>query len=212
MKKISYKNILAAIMGVFLIGMGVAFNNSAGIGNDPIGLLYDGIRSIAGLDAKELGMVSNIFNICLIILLLFLARRYINIGTIIYVLPYGTFVSIGTFLYRYIFSLDILEVRIIASVVGCLFIYLGVAICITIDIGVDPLTGIVLFFKDLTGKEYRIVKIMFDLTMILLGSILGGKFGVVTLVTAFTAGPLIQFFSKQLKKLDFFITGGEVGE
>ncbi len=199
-------------MGVFLIGMGVAFNNSAGIGNDPIGLVYDGIKNIAGLDAKELGMVSNICNVCLIILLLFVARRYINIGTIIYVLPYGTFVSIGIFLYRHIFTSDILEVRMIACIVGCLFLYLGVAICITIDIGVDPLTGIVLFFKDLTGKEYRIIKIIFDLTMILLGSILGGKFGVVTLVTGFIAGPLIQFFVKQLKKLDFFITRGEVGE
>jgi hypothetical protein len=44
------------------------------------------------------------------------------------------------------------------------------------------------------------VKIGFDLTMIVLGTVLGGKLGAVTIVTALTAGPVIQFFSNFWKK------------
>ena len=200
MKKISYKSVLAALLGIFLVSLGVAFNNRAGLGNDPIGLVYDGVRHTLGIDARELGMVSNLVNICLIILLLILAKRYINIGTFIYMIPYGTFVSIGTTFYTHIFVSDALGIRILSSVIGCLLLYLGVAICITIDIGVDPLTGIVLFVRDITGRQYHTIKILFDIAMLLLGILLGGTFGVVTFITAITAGPLIQFFSKQLSK------------
>ncbi len=191
-------------MGIFLVGMGVAFNNRAMLGNDPIGLVYDGIRNISGMHPMELGMTSNIVNVCLMVILFFLARRYISIGTIIYIVPYGTFVSFGTYLYTKIFTYSTLEIRAFSSAIGCLLLYLGVAICITVDIGVDPLTGLTLFVRDITGKQYYIIKIIFDVTMLLLGIVLGGTYGVVTFLTAVAAGPLIHFFSKKLSKLSLF--------
>jgi uncharacterized membrane protein YczE len=81
-----------------------------------------------------------------------------------------------------------------------MLLYIGVSIYITVDIGVDPFTGLVLVLRDNLKKEYRFVKIGFDLTMIVLGTVLGGKLGAVTIVTALTAGPVIQFFSNFWKK------------
>lgn len=212
MKRITFYKVLAALLGISFVGMGVAFINNARLGNDPIGLVYDGIRNITGMDTNELGMVSNLVNGCVGILLFFLARRYINIGTFIYVLPYGTFVTLGTFLYGQIFTVELLQLRILSSVVGCLLLYLGVAICITIDIGVDPLNGIILFLKDVSKKEYRIVKIAFDIVMVLLGTLLGGTYGVVTFVTAITAGPIIQFFCRLLTRSRWFTRGNRIEE
>ena len=77
---------------------------------------------------------------------------------------------------------------------------MGVAVYITVDIGVDPFTGVVLLIRDRLNKEYRYVKIGFDIAMIVIGTALGGKLGAVTIITAFAAGPAIQFFSEQLKK------------
>ena len=57
-------------------------------------------------------------------------------------------------------------------------------------------------------KEYRFVKIGFDLVMILIGWALGGKVGVVTLLTAVTAGPCIQFFNQKIKQV--LVGPGEV--
>ena len=197
--KITAKSILAALLGVFFVGTGVAFNNCAGLGNDPIGMLYDGIRVAGNMNPEQLGLASNVVNISLVIVLLFVGRHYINIGTLIYFLPYGFFVNVGTELYGIIHFSEGIISQILFSAAGCFMLCLGVAIYITVDIGVDPFTGIVLRICDAMNQEYRVVKVVFDILMIVIGVLLGGKIGVVTVVTAFVVGPTIQFLSKRMK-------------
>lgn len=199
--KISAATVTVALIGVFLCGVGVAFNNCAGLGNDSIGILYDGIRNAMGLTAEQLGMVSNVINISLLLLMLVIGRKYVSVGTMIYLIPYGTCVSIGITLYNMLAMSDAMPVRIIFAVCGCLLICIGVALFITADIGVDPMTGLVLVLVDTVKKEYRLVKIGFDITMIIIGFLLGGKAGVVTLVTGVLVGPCIQFFNQTFIKL-----------
>lgn len=198
--KLSIKSVFMALFGIFLVGVGVAFNNCSGLGNDSIGIVYDGVRKTASLTNEQLGTASNFLNYGLIILMLFIGKRYINIGTLIYILPYGFFVNFGTRVYNMLFHSDSILYRILAGTAGCFLLYLGVAIFIATDIGLDPFTGLTMVIRDKTEKEYRIVKIIFDFTMILLGTLLGGKLGIVTIVTALTAGPAIQFFTKKIKK------------
>lgn len=198
--KITISSILAAVFGVLLVGIGVAFNNCAGFGNDPIGIVYDGIRNAGGLDQAQLGAASNVVNLSLLVLLFFIGRRYVSVGTFVYLIPYGFCVDAGNFLYRRLAWSDSSIVRILFSVIGCSLVCLGVAVYITVDIGVDPFTGIVLVLRDALKKEYRFVKIGFDITMIIIGAALGGRLGMVTVITAFAVGPVIQFFSGLLKK------------
>lgn len=199
-RKITGKSILAAAFGVLLVGVGVAFNNCAGFGNDPVGIVYDGIRSVSGMNQAQLGMASNAVNIVLLVFLFFVGRRYVSVGTFVYLLPYGFCVDLGNFLYGLHGASEDVWVRVVFSVLGCVLLSLGVAIYITVDIGVDPFTGVVLVLRDVLKKEYRYVKIGFDLTMVILGTLLGGRLGVVTVVTALAVGPVIQFFTKILKK------------
>ncbi len=200
--KVTAKSVLIALIGILLVGVGVAFNNCAGLGNDPVGIVYDGIRNVTGMGAEQLGLASNIVNLSLALLVFFTGRKYISVGTLVYFLPYGFFVELGILLYQFLApETGGLAVQIAFSVVGCLLLYLGVAVYITMDIGVDPFTGIVLVIRDAVKKEYRIVKIIFDITMIILGTVLGGKLGAVTIITALTAGPVIQFFSGELHRL-----------
>ena len=200
--KVTAKSVLIALIGVLLVGVGVAFNNCAGLGNDPVGIVYDGIRNVTGMGAEQLALASYIVNLSLALLVFFTGRKYISVGTLVYFLPYGFFVELGILLYQLLApETGGLAVQIAFSVVGCLLLYLGVAVYITMDIGVDPFTGIVLVIRDAVKKEYRIVKIIFDITMIILGTVLGGKLGAVTIITALTAGPVIQFFSGELHRL-----------
>ncbi|MGN0711425.1 MAG: YitT family protein [Anaerovoracaceae bacterium] len=205
------RNIAAALVGIMFVGMGVAFNNCAGWGNDPIGIVYDGFRNAFGMNAAQLGMASNIINLVLVIFLFIAARKYVSIGTFVYLIPYGAFVSMGTILYRHIFINDENITRVLGSAAGCLLLCIGVSIYIAINIGVDPFTGIVLFLTDITGKQYRTVKVVFDLSMIVIGTILGGKLGIVTFVTALTVGPVIQFISERLKGWEWFLKSAGIG-
>ena len=198
--QISIKTILIAVVGVLLVGAGVAFNNCAGLGNDSIGIVYDGIKNAFGMSTQQLGMASNVVNISLVLILLVIGRKYISVGTFVYLLPYGVCVDIGTRIYELMSLPEGMIFQILAAVMGCILLYLGVALYITVNIGVDPFTGIVLVLADKFKKEYRIVKIGFDLAMIVIGFVLGGKAGMVTIVTALTAGPCIQFFHKKFEK------------
>lgn len=205
-EKYPVSKMLAALLGVAFVGIGVAFNSCAGLGNDPVGIVYDGIRSAAGLNAAQLGMASNIVNFSLVGLLLMIGRRYISVGTLIYFIPYGFFVSAGERIYSALVAENTMVISILFSVLGCLLLYLGVAIYIQVDIGVDPFTGVVLVICDKVKKEYRIVKVIFDISMIILGTVLGGKLGVVTVVTALTGGPVIQFFKGCIQRA-FYVKG-----
>lgn len=196
-KKIG-KLILAAV-GILLVGTGVAFNAAAALGNDPVGIMYDGIRNIAKLSPGQLGAASNIVNVVLVILVFFLDRHYVNIGTFIYILPYGAAVSLGGKLYSVLFPVQTLVFQIMGAAAGCLMLYTGVAMFITADIGLDPFTGVVMVIRDKVGRQYRAVKICFDIVCIILGAVLGGKLGIITIITALTAGPVIQLLSDKMK-------------
>ena len=81
MKREKRIRIILAILGIILVGTGVAFNAAAALGNDPVGIVYDGIRSALNLSSEQLGMASNIVNIVLVVIIFFWERHYVNIGT-----------------------------------------------------------------------------------------------------------------------------------
>lgn len=188
--------ILFALLGIMLVGFGVAFNAGTMFGNDPIGIIYDGVRNAANLSPDKLGLVSNLVNYGLIILIFFIGRRYINIGTFVYIIPYGTFVSIGSRIYEACFNQEVFASRLLAGVLGCSMVYIGVGIYIAMNIGLDPFTGIVMVIADAVKRNFSKTKIVFDIVMIVLGTLLGGTLGVITIITALTAGPCIQAVAK----------------
>lgn len=188
-----------ALFGIMLVSFGVAFNAGTLFGNDPIGIVYDGVRHVANLNPEKLGYVSNFVNYGLILFLLIAGRKYIHIGTMVYILPYGFFVSLGTKIYENCFVQEVFASRLLAAVLGCSFVYIGVGIYIAMDIGLDPFTGVVMVIADAVKWDFQKTKICFDLAMIVLGTVLGGKLGVITIVTALTAGPCIQAVSKFVK-------------
>lgn len=199
MRKISVKRCVIAEIGIFMIAVGVSFNAMAQLGNDPVGIFYDGIRNALSLSQTQLGIASNLINIIFFGLLCLFGRKYIHIGTLLYVIPYGTFVSIGTAAYPHIFASGTLACRIVGSVTGCLLLYIGVGIYVAMEIGLDPMNGISLLLMETIKLDYAKTKWIFDGTMTAIGFLLGGKFGVVTLLTALTGGPGIQITINTVK-------------
>jgi hypothetical protein len=57
--------------------------------------------------------------------------------------------------------------------------------------------------RDKLKLDYKKVKIGFDITMIIIGTLLGGTLGIVTILTALTAGPCIQWLASVMTALLF---------
>ena len=191
----------AAFFGVFLLAVGVSLNSWANLGNDSIAIFFDGVKTMLKLDANQLGTASTIVNAALIVLMWFLRRRYINIGTFINVIPYGFIVNMVSSLLLQWLPYERLEVRILSSIFGCLLLYIGVGIYVAADIGIDPFTGIVFLLSEKLRWPYRLTKILFDILLIAVGALMGGAMGVVTVFTAFTAGPCIQYVVQRVRPI-----------
>ncbi|WP_216637397.1 YitT family protein [Bacillus sp. FJAT-27445] len=194
------KKIIVSIIGIALICIGVAFNNHTLFGNDPVGILYDGVRSTFDFSRAELGLISNYINIGLILLLLFFGRKYVNLGTVLYLIPYGLLVSFGGQLYQFLFDNSILLHRISGGLAGCILLYTGLGLFVASNIGVDPFTGLMLTLRDKTKWSISRAKVTMDLGLIVIGFLLGGTFGIITIFTALTTGPAIQYLSQFFDK------------
>ena len=199
-KRYTPKTVALAFLGIFLVCIGVAFNNNTQLGNDPVGIIYDGLRTTFHLEQAQLGTVSNYLNVVLIVALFFIGRHYASWGTLMYLVPYGVFVSIGSYLYPLIFTSTTLLGRSIGGVAGISLYYLGISLFVAADIGVDPFSGFMLTLRDFTGWSMRRSKITFDVGLIIIGILLGGKFGIITILTALTTGPTIQALSSVFRK------------
>lgn len=198
--RITPKKTVISMLGIALVCIGVAFNNNTLFGNDPVGMLYDGIRNTFDYTRAELGLVSNYINIGLILLLLFFGRKYVNIGTFLYLIPYGILVSIGAQLYEFLFDNSILWHRILGGVAGISMFYIGIGLFVASNIGVDPFNGLMLTLRDKVKWSMSRAKVTMDLSLIVVGFLLGGTFGIITIITALTTGPAIQFLSQYFEE------------
>lgn len=192
-----------AVAGAILCGLGCGLVNFASVGMDSVGIFYDGIRNILNLEPDQIGYASYIVSFALSIFLLFADRKYVSFGSIIYILVYGEFANLGTMLGSMLIRTDNMIIRYAVSVSGLMILFLGLGIYIAIDIGVDAFTGVVLWLSNITHKKMETVKIIFDLALTIIGILLGGKIGVITVVSIAVGGPVIAFFTKKVQKIYF---------
>lgn len=194
------KKLPLALVGIALVGFGLAFNSKGMLGNDAIAVLYDGVRSNIGIPIEKLGLITNFANTIFVAIVFMVNRKYINIGTFIYALPLGNFVNVGFKLHEILNIPSSLTGRMLTSFLGCSMLFLGVGIFIAMDIGMDPCTGVVMLVRDKINSQYKTAKIFLDICSILIGFAIGGKVGVVTIIAAFIAGPTIQKISEIFDK------------
>lgn len=225
-KSLLASKLIFSLIALCFIGIAIAFNNLAGLGNDPISVFLDGVRNlIADIspidDVNDLAVATNLVSIILFILILIIRRKYINIGTIIYTLLLGPFISLGIKLYSLLgfkissqnsiqiltnlfsgsgINVSELIFQIIISAVACLFLFFGIALFISINIGLDPFTGAAMVLSDFIKKPYKITKVILDLLFFIFGWLFGGEVGFITVIAAFLGGPIIHKFVLLLNK------------
>lgn len=185
------------LVGVMSIGFAIGLNNLALLGNDPISVFYDGMSRFFNID---LGIAINIVNFSLILILFIFGRKYIDIGLVLYVVTLGLFTNLCILLCTAIsLPIDNIICRILMSIIGCFLLFLGIAIVIALDLGLDPWSGLIMIIKDRINKSYKIIKVCSDAFFLLVGFLLGGVVGVTTIVAAFLGGPVIEFITNIIK-------------
>jgi uncharacterized membrane protein YczE len=172
-------------VGLVLYGVSLAMMVRADLGLAPWDVLHSGI---AGLIPLSIGQV--IVVLSFVVLLLWIPLREVpGLGTI------SNAVVIGFALDATLALLDApgaLWVRTALLVGGVLLNGLATALYIGSQFGRGPRDGLMTGLHRRTGKSLRLVRTGLEVTVVLLGLLLGGVAGVGTVLYALAIGPLTQ--------------------
>ena len=84
-------------------------------------------------------------------------------------------------------------VRIVMILVGCLIMAIGIATYIRAELGVGAIDLVSEIISAKLHRSYRMVRIVGDISFVVIGFFLGGTVGIGTVVAAFMTGPAVQF-------------------
>lgn len=201
--KRSMKEILIRIVilfiGLAIAHLGVTLFLLADLGADPFNVLVQGIfRTLSSfLDFPLLTHGNTHVVICFIIIiaLLFIDRSYIKIGTILCMIFGGPIIDFFTaILSGPLAGMDSLVTKIIINGLGCVILAFGMTIVIKSDAGTGPNDLVSIVLADKLKKNFGVIRIIVDVSFVVIGFILGGSFGIGTLICAFLVGPVANVF------------------
>ena len=202
--------VIILFVGLIIAHFGVSLFLLANLGSDPFNVMIQGLsRTVADVITSPLithGNTHMAVSILIIIVLLFVDRSYIKIGTLICMFCGGPIIDIFNMVLGSVITPDsAMAVRVISNVLGCVILALGMSVVIKSDAGTGPndLVGVVI--SDKTKKKFSVVRMMVDACFLVCGWLLGGVVGIGTVICLFLVGPVAGFFLPRSEKVIYRI-------
>jgi uncharacterized membrane protein YczE len=189
------KRVLMTVIGVFVCSLSAGMFQFSVFGMDPFQVLSHGIWNKVPLDFGTLYMI---INLMMLVVVFFVDKKKIGIGTMINIFLVGYLVEYSFRFYSYLIPTPGLTERIIFLVVGFVFICFGSSLYFTGDLGVSTYDAVALILSERTPVKFQYWRIGSDLICTGVGYLLGAVVGVGTMMTAFFMGPLIAFFRHRI--------------
>lgn len=189
------KKIIIIVIGSIIAAYGITLALYAGFGGATLAVLWQGISRTFHI---SIGMASLIVAIIMIVFSFFYDRSQIHIGTIIYQLVYSFCVDL--FANAHVYSTH-LWVNALIMLLGVMLFAVGTGVYAAASLGRGSYEALTFSLAEKNGWQVKAVRMILDIVMVLTGVLLGGKFGICTIVTIIISGPIIQFTASKAKKL-----------
>jgi uncharacterized membrane protein YczE len=182
--------IVAILVGLVMFGVGIGALFLADLGVGPWDVLHD---AIAGLVDRQPGTV--IAGLGLLLLgLVAVLRQPIGPATVANVVIIGSTVNV---LLAVVEPPSSLAVRVVLVVAAPLVVAFGSMLYLGAGLGTGVRDGLMTALVD-TGLSIRAARTSLEVTVLLGGGLLGGSYGIGTLVFAMLVGPLLQLFRQRV--------------
>lgn len=190
--------IVILLLGLLIAHFGVTLFLLSALGSDPFNVFVQGIyRSLDRLTHWSVlthGRVHIAISLLIILVLLWVDRSYIKIGTALCMIFGGPIIDLFTLLLEPLVQSAGLPLRIGMLVLGCVILAYGMTIVIRSDAGTGPNDLVALVISEKTRFKFSIVRVAVDACFALIGWLLGGTIGPGTLVCMFLVGPVAGIF------------------
>ena len=197
--------VIILLIGLTIAHLGVTLFLLADLGADPFNVLVQGIFrsivSLTGVQALTHGYTHMGICFLIILVLLIVDRSYIKTGTILCMICGGPIIDVFTIVLNPLFmNMNSLAFKILILAAGCVILAFGMTIVIKSDAGTGPNDLVALVISEKTGSAFGIVRIVVDVSFVAVGFLLGGAFGIGTLICAGLVGPVAGFFLPRNEK------------
>lgn len=186
----AWRRVAALILSVVLMGLGVALFTLVGFGTDPCSTFSLGVSGRTGL---SFGHCQLMLNALLFIPVLLCDPSRIGLGTLANMVLVGY--SADGFLWLLgtaVTPQSPMGVRLIVFLATMALFLLAAALYMAVDLGVAPYDALP---QIIAGKarrlSFRTLRVIWDLTFLVLGFLMGATVGLTTLLTGFCMGPVI---------------------
>ncbi|MCL2522708.1 MAG: hypothetical protein FWE36_07625 [Erysipelotrichales bacterium] len=186
--------VLMMLLGANLLAIGSNFFVFSRLGGDPIYLFNEALSRQLGV---EFGTAFLIHNAAYFILLIVLDKRRIGIMTFLVVFGVGPIIN----LYANIFVFpEHIVLRVLFSLIGALSIGIGVGIFISLNYGLPPFEGIMIWLSKKTNFSIKKTRYILDACYLLLALLIGGALGVGVIIAFVLLGPTIEYSHKFFRR------------
>lgn len=189
------RRLVQLLIGLFLYGIAIALMVRAGIGLSPWDVLAQGLSLKTGI---PFGFVTNLVGLVVLAFWIPLRQRP-GLGTVLNVLLVGPSAQLG---------LDLLPqqtelwAQVLFFVAGLALLAVATGLYIGPRLGPGPRDGLMTGLHARTGRPIWMVRTAIEVTVLIIGWVLGGNVGVGTLAFALLVGPLcsvtLPFFAIRL--------------
>ncbi len=181
------RKLIKVFLGIILYALGVVVTFEARIGFSPWEVFHAGLANVLHL---QIGTVSIAVGLILL-LITTLCGEKTGIATILNIVFIGLFVNIilGT---KIIPTADSVPVSIIQMTIGLFIMVFATYLYISAGLGAGARDGFMVLIYRKTGIKVGIVRSLIEVTVTILGALMGGLFGWGTIMAAVFIGIALQ--------------------
>ena len=171
--------------GLTIFGIGDALLIASGSGNSPWTVFSQGVSEISGW---SIGVTTFLTSLGVLVFWIPLKQK-LGVGTILNAVIIS--ISIEFFL-PYLPQPDSYALQLVQAGFGIVLVGLGSGIYLISNLGPGPRDGLMIGLQQLTNLPVARVRTVIEVTVVFLGWMLGGIFGVGTLMFALGIGPAVS--------------------
>lgn len=185
------KRVFFEMIGFALVSLGTLLFLYSDLGLNSWGLFHQGLSLQTTL---TLGQASQAFGFLLIIICLFF-KTIPGIGTILNMFFIGRFIDLIDG-FSLIATPDGLAMKVLMMFLGTVIMAYGMFFYLKENLGAGPKDGVMILLHRATNLDIGIVRTGMEVSAVIAGYLLGGKFGIGTIVSAFLIGPTLSIICK----------------
>ena len=191
---LSPSRVAILFLGLAIFGLGDSLLIQGGIGNAPWTVFAEGLTYKTGM---SIGFATFLISVAVLLLWIPLKEKP-GFGTLANIVLIATFIELGTHIFP---SQQSIVMGILYDLIGIALVGIGSALYITCGLGPGPRDGAMTGLHYRTGIRVGRVRMGIELTVLMIGFLMGGTVGVGTALFALLIGQSVAIFLGVIARL-----------